>query len=97
MVIGVGMVDFGRLKEGNWIHTISPPNSSSCALFQSATSLHGNGVHVMLGDGGVKFISNNIDSGNQNALVPIDDGSPSPYGIWGALGTANSREVVGKF
>ena len=82
---------------GNWIHTMSPPNSPSCGTFQSATSHHGGGVHVLMGDGAVKFINQSIDCGNQNAVVPVADGTPSPYGIWGALGTANCREVVAQF
>lgn len=82
---------------GGTVHTITPPNSPSCISYQSVSSRHGNGAHVLMGDGVVKFVNQSIDCGNQNAPPPTDEGTPSPYGVWGALGTANSREVVGAF
>ncbi len=48
-----------------------------------------------MADGSVRFISENIDAGNQGA-VEVASG-PSPYGVWGALGTMGSGEVVGEF
>lgn len=51
-------------------NTILPPNSASCITggFKTAgqltvTSRHG-GAHVLMGDGAVRFISENIDTGN---------------------------------
>lgn len=47
-------------------------------------------------DGAVKFISDNIDSGNLSAVNPPTNGSGlSPYGIWGALGSKSGNETVG--
>jgi len=84
--------------------TILPPNSASCVFsggndagegFHSASSHHTGGVHALMADGAVRFISENIDAGNQNA-VPVNSGL-SQYGIWGALGTKSGGEVVSDF
>ena len=58
-------------------------------------SHHQGGVHCLMGDGAVKFISENIDTGNKMAPEPF--GGPSPYGVWGALGTKNGGEVASEF
>jgi prepilin-type N-terminal cleavage/methylation domain-containing protein len=82
--------------------TILPPNSPSCYAANAdnpsgawsmitANSHHTGGVHVVLADGAVKFISNNIDAGNLGI-------APNPNnGIWGALGTVGNGETVGDF
>ncbi len=67
----------------------------------SASSRHQGGCHVLMGDGSIKFITDSIDSGNRNILPVIfmgpgvsAPGSPSPYGLWGRLGTRSGREVI---
>lgn len=87
------------------VTTILPPNSPSCKNgndnahdrdgIMSMTSLHTGGVQVLMGDGAVRFISENIDSGNLTAQ-PVTGGR-SPYGVWGALGSINGGEPVGSF
>jgi hypothetical protein len=55
-----------------------------------------------MADGAVIFITNSIEAGNSNheavwrlATNPKSvPGSPSPYGLWGALGTRASSEVI---
>lgn len=88
--------------ERTGFNTILPPNSPSCTndgnsaadsnggTF-SAASNHTGGVNVSVMDGSVRFISDSIDTGN-TSLPPVRSG-PSPYGVWGALGTANGGEV----
>ncbi len=87
--------------------TILAPNRLSCTRgndnsegFFTAGSRHQGGCHVLMGDGAVKFVTESIDSGNQ-AMAPVQTrgpwlpgGSPSPYGVWGALGTRASSETV---
>lgn len=88
--------------------TAVPPNSASCFSngggtsycdgIYSAESRHTGGVHALMADGAVRFISNYIDAGNQSALLPsVSSTSASPYGVWGALGTRSSGEVVSDF
>ncbi len=86
-------------------NTVLPPNSPRCSNdtwdgrwgVYSAQSRHTGGVQVLLGDGSVRFISENIDSGNKSAADPGNSPGRSPYGVWGALGTKNGSEVLGEF
>lgn len=87
-------------------NTILPPNSPSCmngtwdgdwGLF-SAASNHPGGVNILMGDASVRFVPNNIDAGNPKAPNPVGSkAGPSPYGVWGALGTRNSGEPRTEF
>jgi len=87
--------------------TATPPNSASCftggashwndGMFASSSN-HTGGVQVALMDGSCRFISENIDTGNQATALPGGaTTSQSPYGIWGALGTRAGGEVLGEF
>ncbi len=81
--------------------TILPPNAPSCANAQgewqegiySANSYHTGGVNAVNVDGSVRFLSDSIDTGNLARPVPTT--GPSPYGIWGALGTSAGGEANG--
>ncbi|TWU34105.1 hypothetical protein Q31b_55760 [Novipirellula aureliae] len=88
-------------------YTVLPPNSETCGIsgtsstLGTATSRHQGGAHVLMGDGAVKFITDSIQAGNRNARMVsaggtglYAPGSKSPYGLWGALGTRASREVI---
>ena len=88
--------------------TVLPPNSPSCTSDQgifegviSVSSAHPGGVHVLFGDGRVGFISNTIDTGDLTSPAVHPEGiglsrpgSPSPYGLWGALGTRANKETI---
>lgn len=100
------------------ITTILPPNRESCLAAGGAASAgalppssrHQGGVHVMLGDGAIKFVTDSIDAGDVDSgsantifnrpgpgefsVAPALPGSPSRFGIWGALGTRAKSEVV---
>ena len=77
-----------------------PPNGPSCMEadnhwlggMYAAGSKHTGGVMVAFADGSVRFISQNIDSGNQGARESLS--GVSPYGVWGALGTKAGGEVA---
>lgn len=98
--------------------TILPPNRESCLAAGGAgaagslppSSRHPGGVHVIFGDGAVKFVTDSIDSGDANSgaantifarpgpgqfsASPALPGSPSRFGLWGALGTRAKHEIV---
>lgn len=87
--------------------TVLPPNSPTCLSdlgmedpIASASSRHVDGVHALMLDGRVVYISDSIDCGDstQPGVSTGEDyalpGSQSPYGVWGALGTRASREVL---
>ncbi|WP_413431331.1 DUF1559 domain-containing protein [Crateriforma spongiae] len=91
------------------VNAVLPPNSPSCARaawdagdgIWSAGSYHPGGCHVVMGDGSVHFVSEAIDAGNPATPAVgapgwngSPAGSPSPYGVWGGLGTINGREQV---
>jgi prepilin-type N-terminal cleavage/methylation domain-containing protein/prepilin-type processing-associated H-X9-DG protein len=82
-------------------HTIMGPNRVSCTgtgcenwNLKTASSWHSGGVVVAFADGSTAFISDGIDCGNQSATTSGDNANPSPYGVWGALGSGNGGEVV---
>ena len=88
---------------------IRPPNSEVCyggdwpgqEGITPPSSRHQGGVHVLMGDGAVKFITDSVEAGNQNnGQIGFGftgnraPGSISPYGLWGSLGTRASKEVI---
>jgi prepilin-type N-terminal cleavage/methylation domain-containing protein len=96
------------------VNTILPPNRELCWSSDSTqigvappSSQHQGGVHVVMADGAVKFITDSIEAGNSRQPVvyclstsgtPLNSpniaGSPSPYGLWGALGSRGSKETI---
>jgi len=83
--------------------TLVAPNGPSCHWggvdgnehMGTASSFHPGGVNVAMADGAVKFISETIDVGNQ-AVDDVDTpgNRRSPWGVWGALGSAYGGESV---
>ncbi len=80
-------------------------NALGTSLVATVSSRHQGGAHVLMGDGAVKFITDSIEAGNSNAGnvwhngmnvgTPSNvAGSESPYGLWGALGTRASKEII---
>lgn len=85
------------------VTTVLPPNSPSCVpenwgdswALVSSSSFHTGGVHGLMADGAVRFISENINTGTLTS-APATSG-PSTYGVWGAIGTKSGGEVLGEF
>ncbi len=88
-------------------NTVLPPNSPTCPIgwgtgwqsgVFSVASHHQGGVHVLFADGSVQFISDSVEAGNKSSQSVSRNygnvGIESPYGLWGALGTIRSKEVV---
>ena len=85
-----------------WI--VRPPNAETCMAgwYDNVGSLppssrHQGGAHVLMGDGAVIFMTDSIDTGNQNA--PNNSfynrpGKKSPYGVWGAMGSRLGKEPI---
>ncbi|MBC7352007.1 MAG: DUF1559 domain-containing protein [Thermogutta sp.] len=83
--------------------TMVAPNGPSCHWgsvdgnehMGTASSYHPGGVNVAMADGAVRFISQTIDVGNQAIDdVPDPGNRPSPWGVWGALGSCGGGESV---
>lgn len=103
---GAGWANFRPMCTA--MFTVLAPNRENCVGTwidspgtMPASSRHVGGAHVLMGDGAVKFISESIEAGNsraggirRNAGNARTPGSPSPYGVWGALGTRGARESV---
>ena len=80
-------------------NTVLPPNSPSCQIgnvntvgVMTSQSWHPGGVNSCFADGSIRFINQNIDGGNAGAAERLS--GPSPYGVWGALGTINGGEAT---
>jgi prepilin-type N-terminal cleavage/methylation domain-containing protein/prepilin-type processing-associated H-X9-DG protein len=83
--------------------TVLPPNAPSCTNNDNVnadaaggvfnpSSFHPNGVMALFADGSVRFVAENIHCGNISA-PPVPQG-PSPYGVWGAMGTTDGNESI---
>ncbi|MGL6196128.1 MAG: DUF1559 domain-containing protein [Thermoguttaceae bacterium] len=86
----------GRIAYTGFVCVIAP-NGPQCTYGGDSTwgafgasSYHTGGVNTARADGSVHFVSETVDAGNQNNYQ-VSSG-PSPYGVWGALGTASGGE-----
>ena len=77
----------------------APPSGRSVGGWFTASSRHTGGVHVLMGDGRVRFVSENINTGDlsltQHRAGPIPDTTCSSYGVWGILGRIDDYEKIG--
>ena len=81
------------------VTTVLPPNGPNCARsnsdsadgLYSVQSYRSGGAHVLMADGAVFFVSENIDTGDLTQ-AEVTNGA-SPYGVWGAAGSKDGEEL----
>lgn len=86
------------------VNTILAPNDVNASNRHShdlvnglftAGSYHAGSLQACFADGSIRSIHFAIDNGDLFQFAPRgDSGQPSPYGVWGQLGTIHSGEVI---
>ena len=110
---GRGLVFYLGYGSESRFNTVLPPNSPSCATNTndgtvqgvgaswgviSAQSNHSGGVNCAMGDGSVRFVTDNVNCDSKDAGYPVErehaykTSGASPYGVWGAMGTPAGNE-----
>ncbi|EMI40316.1 DUF1559 domain-containing protein [Rhodopirellula sp. SWK7] len=101
---GRGYRWFDQLTPYTVMNTILPPNRELCGFSHDfwltvapPSSRHQGGVHVLMSDGAVKFITDSIEAGDSRSRAPDNNyrpGDKSSYGLWGALGSRAAKETI---
>ena len=101
-----GQVGFTACLPPNSATCSNRQDQPDTSAYPSAGSYHSGGVNAAMVDGSVRFIADGIDCGpvrtisqaDFTALVGLDPWAnfkgPSPWGVWGALGTINGGETI---
>jgi len=107
---GLAWTGFQTIIGPNGASCITPGTPNNNSAIRTAGSYHFGGAHVVAFDNAVKFIPNEVDTTNTNPGAGPNDyyapgatstlqtpnwNSPSPFGVWGAMGTCGSGDDVG--
>ena len=86
-------------------NTVIAPNGPMCAdggnwgdsshLVIPPASRHPGGVNALMADGAVRFITENVDTGDLGVPQPLN--GKSRYGVWGSVGSKAGNDVTGAF
>ncbi len=82
--------------------TLVPPNGPSCHWggvdgnehMGTLSGNHPSGAQAVMADGSVHFFTESIDAGNQAIPDVESPNGPSPWGVWGAMGSRNGQENI---
>ncbi|MFO0980084.1 MAG: DUF1559 domain-containing protein [Planctomycetaceae bacterium] len=77
-------------------HKLNGPMLSGSTLHRAFHSRHTGGAQFLLGDGSVRFISENIDHTNTNYVASPSNLS-GPYGTYQRLAGIDDGQVIGEF
>lgn len=97
------MGGFNTVLPPNSPSCIEHEYDSGSGLFSASTYHSGGNMNVLMADGAIRSVNETIDVGditrtdNPNAADPFNKWrnpytGPSPYGVWGALGTMRGQE-----
>ena len=92
-----GVNNNGMHNHVRWTrHKLNGPLTNAATLERAFHSNHVGGAHFLMGDGSVKFVSENIDHTDTNFVA-----SPSnlygPYGTYQRLSGINDGQILGDF
>jgi len=87
--VATGFITALRPNSPNCFKDPAPVNNRAIV---STGSYHPGGVNVVFADTSTRFISETIDAGDPGSIVPTSLMTPSPYGVWGAMGTASGSD-----
>lgn len=92
-----GVNNNGLHLHNRWTrHKLNGPYLAASNLERSFHSAHVGGAHFLMGDGAVRFISENIDHTNTN-FVASPSNLNGPYGMYQRLGAINDGQIVSDF
>ena len=76
-------------------------NPSEGTTFATVSSYHSGGINVAMADASVRFISDTVNAGDPSVSAGTATGNkyqnfigPSPWGVWGALGSIAGGESI---